>query len=977
MQEKPLNETLRELPPPFDAELAAARLADVLAVENAAGLKRLCRENTRVERLLLNVFAASPYLFSLVSKYPEFAAHILTSSPEAMLDEIIAAIQNDITGTSQSEAMAVLRRAKAKGALLTAFADIAGCWPVLVAAKKYSLLADALVCAAVRWLLLDEAESGNLLIYTANDPAQNCGYTILAMGKLGAGELNFSSDIDLIVLYDPENAAVKPGMDAAKIFIRITRGLVKLLAERTIDGYVFRTDLRLRPDPGATQIAISIAAAAQYYLTIGQNWERAAMIRARPLAGDIALGREFLKELQPFIWRKYLDFAAIADVHAMKRQINAHKGFGDIAVLSHNIKLGRGGIREIEFFVQTQQLIAGGRQPELRQIRTLSALKALNEAGWIEGAARDELEAAYKFLRHVEHRIQMQRDEQTHKMPVDEQGLAVLAAFCGFAGVEAFKSELLTHLQNVQRHYAALFEETPQLSGVEGSLVFVGSEDDPDTLDTLAQMGYPDPQFVSRQIRSWHAGRFPAVRSEKARERLTEIIPVLLGAFAKTADPGGAFTAFDRFLSRLPGGVQLFSLLSAQPELLRLLSDIMGSSPRLSGMLSHRPRTLEAVLDPEFFTHIPDMKGYESALSSRLQQAATFEERLDTARIFAQEHKFRIGVRLLAATLEADEAGAAYAALAGAAIRVLLREVEARMAERYGRIKGGAVAVVAMGKLGGAEMSATSDLDLILIYETDADAGPSDGARMLGAGAYYSRLTQQLISVLTVPTSEGALYEVDMRLRPSGRSGPLATGFASFSAYQKNSAWIWEKLALIRARAIAGPEKLCIKINRLIEDDLCMKRDPAMVARSVIDMRSRIETARQAQGIWDIKQARGGLVDLEFIVQYLQLVHAHAFPDILERNTSRAISALAGHDLLGSNAALIMMEAIYLYGQTSQILRLCLDGGFDPQTAPQGLISLLLRTTNAPDMKQLESQLTDTQRSVYALFCSVIGEPAG
>ncbi len=974
--QKILFETLAELPTPFDAELAQSRLADVLGKQEACRLKRLCRENEGVKALLLNVFAASPYLFTLVAKNPGFAADIITGSPEALLDEIIAAMENDIKGVSRSEAMAILRRTKAKGALLNALADITGYWTVLAAAQKYSSLADALVGAAVRWLLLDEAKSGNLLIDPASDPALNCGYSILAMGKLGAGELNFSSDIDLIVLYEPEGAAVKPGADAAKIFIRITRTLVKLMAERTIDGYVFRTDLRLRPDPGATQVAISIAAAAQYYLTIGQNWERAAMIRARPIAGDIAMGSEFLTELQPFIWRKYLDFAAIADVHAMKRQINAHKGFGDIAVLSHNIKLGRGGIREIEFFVQTQQLIAGGRQPELRQIRTLSALKALNEAGWIEDAARNELEAAYKFLRHVEHRIQMQRDEQTHKMPGDEQGLDVLAAFCGFADAEKFKAEILTHLQNVQRHYAALFEETPQLSGVEGSLVFVGGEDDPDTLETLAQMGYPDPQFVSRQIRSWHAGRFPAVRSEKARERLTEIIPVLLGAFAKTADPGGAFTAFDRFLSRLPSGVQLFSLLSAQPELLRLLSDIMGSSPRLSGMLSHRPRTLEAVLDPEFFIHIPDMKGYESALTSRLQQTSSFEERLDAARVFAQEHKFRIGVRLLSSTLASDEAGVAYAALAGAIIRVLLREVEARMAERYGRIRGGAVAVLAMGKLGGEEMSATSDLDLILIYQTDADTGPSDGPRQLGAGAYYARLTQQLISALTVPTSEGALYEVDMRLRPSGRSGPLATSFAAFSTYQKDSAWIWEKLALIRARAIAGPEKLCTEINGLITDDLCSRRDPAMVAKSVIDMRSRIETVRAAHDIWDIKQARGGLVDLEFITQYLQLVHAHQFPDILQRNTSRAIAALAEHDLLAGNAAPVMMEAIYLYGQITRILQLCLDGGFDPQTAPEGLKSLLLRTTNAPDMKVLASQLADTQHAVYALFQDIIASVA-
>ncbi len=974
---KSVIESLPSLPQPPGLAAAADKLDDLLAAPDAAALAELAGGHEKLRPLLLLITASSPYLTSLIARHSDFTCRCLTLPPETVMRELITALDADLRRASdETAAQAVLRHAKAKGALLVALCDIAARWQVLEAAQYLSDLADALVQAAVRWLLAQETARGNLQPHGQGDPARGCGYSVLAMGKLGAQELNFSSDIDLIVLYDPETAPLGEGGDAAKIFIRITRALVRLLAERTRDGYVFRTDLRLRPDPGATQVAISMDAAAQYYLSIGQNWERAAMIRARPVAGDIALGASFLQELQPFIWRKYLDFAAIKDVHAMKRQINAHKGFGEIAVLDHNIKLGRGGIREIEFFVQTQQLIAGGRQPELRKIRTLDALQALTDARWIEKTAQSELAGAYKFLRHVEHRIQMQRDEQTHQMPKDEAGLARLAAFCGFENADEFAAELMRHLENVQRHYAALFEETPQLATKEGSLVFVGGEDDPATLETLRIMGYPEPQFVSRQIRQWHAGRFPAVRSAKARERLTEIIPFLLEVFSKTADPGAAFTAFDRFLSRLPGGVQLFSLLSAQPELLRLLGDIMGTSPRLAGLLSHRPRTLEAVIDPEFFTRLPDLAAYESELRGRVNTAGTLEEALDAARVFGQEHKFRIGVRLLSGTLEADEAGAAYAALASACIRVLLDRVEAAFQQRHGRIRGGAVAVLAMGKLGGAEMSANSDLDLVLIYDFDEDCHQSDGGRPLSVNAYYARLTQKLISALTVPTSEGALYEVDMRLRPSGRSGPLATSLASYRAYQAGSAWIWEKLALVRARPVAGPEKLKQSIADLIRADLSKKRDPAATARGVLDMRARIEEAKGAKNVWNIKQVRGGLVDLEFIVQYLLLVHAHAHPDILTSNTAGAIANLAERGLLPQNAAPVMMEAIYLYSAITRILRLCLNGPFEPQTAPEGLKMLLLRATHAPDLKVLQAQLRDTQAAVHALFGQLIEIPA-
>src|SRR5262249_33306393 len=366
---------------------------------------------------------------------------------------------------------------------------------------RQTALADAAVGAAVDHLLADARRRGRVKTPDASHPAKGSGYFVLAMGKMGAGELNYSSDIDVIVFYD--GAALAPGIEPAPFFVRLTRSLVKLLQERTPDGYVFRSDLRLRPDPASTQIAISTAAALDYYESRGQNWERAALIKARPCAGDVAAGETLLAELSPFIWRKYLDFAAVADVHAMKRQIHAYRGHDQIAVEGHHIQLGRGGMREIEFFVQTQQLIAGGRHPELRIKATLPTLDALADGGWIDAAARDELAAAYAFLRMIENRLQMVADEQTHALPAEQDALE---RFARFAGGDAFAEAMLVHLRNVQRHYATLFESAPALAPGRRGLKFPPAADDRETLDQLTEMGFRHALEVSAAVRHWAAG---------------------------------------------------------------------------------------------------------------------------------------------------------------------------------------------------------------------------------------------------------------------------------------------------------------------------------------------------------------------------------------------------------------------------------------------------------------------------------------
>ena len=675
-------------------------------------------------------FGNSPFLARLAVREREFLSRWLSRPPTAALAQIAADCRTASSAPDIAAAMAILRRAKRQAALVIAFADIAGVWSLQHVTRALSDFADVCVSSALRFLLIQKAQQAEM---GASDPAKlesETGLVILAMGKYGAFELNYSSDIDLVVFYDHLRFPFRKKDDARGAAVDIVKGLVRLLSEVTGDGYVFRVDLRLRPDAGATQVAISTDAAEAYYEGMGQNWERAAMIKARACAGDARAGAAFLKSLSPFVWRRSLDYAAIEDIHSIKRQIHAHGKHGDIAVAGHNIKLGRGGIREIEFFAQTQQLILGGRNPALRSPVTLAAIEALREDGLVSDGAASDLSAAYLFLRTLEHRLQMIEDQQTHTMPKSAEEIAHIVCFMGFADTAAFGAVLLHHLNTVQGHYLRLFEREAPLAAGEGSLVFTGVEDDPETIQTLANMGFRDPSHIAQAIRGWHHGRIRATRSARAREILTRLMPALLDALAATADPDAAFAQFDRFISRLPAGVQLFSLFLANTHLLRLVSDICGSAPSLADYLARSPGVLDALLDPGFLGSLPSRGQLEEMLGSQLQSARGHEGALDAARRFAKEQIFRCGVQIIEGTLAAAAAGPAFAAIAETTIGGLLSASETELAPAVGRVRGGAFCVVAMGKLGGREMTAASDLDLIFIYDAPEDA-VSDGLKPL------------------------------------------------------------------------------------------------------------------------------------------------------------------------------------------------------------------------------------------------------
>jgi glutamate-ammonia-ligase adenylyltransferase len=919
------------------------------------------------------IAGGSPFLRQLMLRDPVFAGRVFREDADRLMGLQLEGLRTIPPELPQAEVMARLRQLRKRVALVVAVADLSGAWDVEEVTAALTDFADQSLAAALSWLLSDLARAGKAKLENPLEPLRNCGYVALAMGKQGAHELNYSSDIDLIVLYDPFSPLLEDPAEAATFFVRLTRRLVQLMQDVTEDGYVFRTDLRLRPDPRATQVAISIEAAALYYENQGQNWERAAMIKARAAAGDVALGAEFLDRLKPYVWRKYLDFAAIADVQSMKRQIHAVKGHGEIKVRGHNLKLGRGGIREIEFFVQTQQLIAGGRNPKLRGRSTLAMLDALAETQWITGDAATELKSAYRFLRMIEHRVQMVNDEQTHALPADANAFAGVARLSGYETVEAFDAEVRRTLECVQGHYARLFEAAEELGTSTGSLVFTGGEDDPETIETLTRMGYRSPSEVSATIRGWHFGRYAATRSARARELLTELMPKLLTALAAMGDADLAFLAFDRFLSGLPAGVQLFSLLKANPRLLDLLASILGSAPRLAEQLSRRPKVLDAVLDPGFFASLPTEAEMAQLIASAMPEGLPLEEAADRARILGKEQAFRIGVRVLSETAGAAETGLAFSQLAGLLVGRLHGAVEEDMARRHGPVPGGRSAVVAMGKLGGLEMTAGSDLDLIIVYDAAPGAEASTGPKPLSVGQYYARSAQRLIAAVSAPTAEGVLYEVDMRLRPSGSKGPVAASLAGFVGYQRDSAWTWEKLALTRARPICGDPGLMAELSREIRTALAEPRDPEKVKADVVDMRRLMIREQGSYGVWDVKRVRGGLVELEFIAQTLQLIHAARHPEVLDTNTTAAFNKLHAAGLLDEFSYLGLRRAGILYHRLTQMLRLCVDGPFDRAKALPALNRLVASAATAPDISAAEELLADTQGEVAHFFDKLIG----
>jgi glutamate-ammonia-ligase adenylyltransferase len=913
---------ITRLPVPFDTAAAADIRADLPDL------------GPEIMALLTATAGCSPYLRGLMLREADWLPEAL-ANPEAALDAVLAAPE-----LAAPDALALaLRQAKRRVALLAALCDLGGVWPLEMVTGALTRLADRAVHLALTTQVGEEIRRGKLPGATPDDTATAGGMVALAMGKMGAGELNYSSDIDLICLFDETRY---PGVEheARASFIKVARRMTAILSDAT-DGYVFRTDLRLRPDAGVTPVCLSMAAAEAYYEAEGRTWERAAYIKARPCGGDLAAGDRFLKVLTPFVWRKHLDFAAIQDAHDMRLRIRDHRGLhGPITVEGHNMKLGAGGIREIEFFTQTRQLIAGGRDASLRDRTTLGGLAALAAKGWVPPETAAELTTLYRAHRELEHRLQMVNDAQTHVMPTTPEGVARIAAFSGQSEVD-FRRDLLDRLQRTDRLTEGFFapgqvEEAPELSEAAQAIT-----------------------------KGWQS--YPALRSDRAQAIFRRLRPRLLRELSRTANPDETLVALDGFLQGLPAGVQIFSLFEANPTLIELIVDIAGSAPGLARHLARNAAVLDGVIGGSFWDAWPGLAALQAELAARLAQAADYEARLNEARRWMKEWHFRIGVHHLRGLIDGFEAGKQYSDLAEAVVVVIWNTVVADFSRKHGAMPGRGAVVLGMGSMGAARLNAGSDLDLIVIYDAEG-VEMSEGPRPLAARPYYARLTQALVTALTAQMPEGRLYEVDMRLRPSGRQGPVATSLASFRSYQEHEAWTWEHLALTRARVLAGEPMLAGEVEALRREILGAKGQGPQVRADVAAMRARVQEAKPAQGGWDAKNGAGRIMDIELAAQTVALIAGAP-----ARGVERQIAAGAGRILPESDAQ-ALTKGYRLLWRLHAAGRLLTDGVLDVGALGQGALAFVLRETGSAEAGSLATDLAQAVQAAESAVTRLVGE---
>jgi [glutamine synthetase] adenylyltransferase / [glutamine synthetase]-adenylyl-L-tyrosine phosphorylase len=884
--------------------------------------------------------AHAPFLAHGLDRLPALEALLAAGAGEAALAWARAA------GAGAPSVASALRREKLALAVALAIGDLAGAFPLLRVTAELSAFADRALDAAIADAIRQRVPE-----------AEPAGFIALALGKHGAGELNFSSDIDPILLYDPARLPRRERDEPGEAAQRVARTLMQTMSHVDAEGYVFRVDLRLRPASEVSPLAIPVDAALTHYESSALAWERAAFIRARACAGDVAAGEAFLAAIRPFVWRKSLDFGAIAEIGRLTRRIRSNHTGPARPGPGFNLKQGRGGIREVEFYAQTHQLIHGGRHPAIRVRGTRASLDALAEAGLIDPGNAEVLGQCYDRLRTVEHRLQMVADQQTHTLPADPAALDNVARLDGLADGAALVAGLAEITEQVGLRYDKLIAE----HGGESASVAVAAPGGDALEAELARLGFADPAVLAGRIEGWRQGKVRALRSEAARAAFDAILMPLLSAFAAGPEPDRALLRWEQLLAGLPSAVNLFRLLEARPALLALLARILGLAPPLADALARRADLLDPLIDATAF----DLPGDVAALAAQLargEDGDDYERLLDRVRRRVSELRFKLGVQLIEGTRDPMEVGQALSRVAEAALTVLADAATAEFERVHGRIAGGELVVMGYGRLGGGALTHASDLDVVFLF-TGAHTGESDGNRPLGATLYFNRLAQRVIAALSVPTAEGALYEVDVRLRPSGAQGPLAVSLEAFERYQREAAWTWEHMALARGRVLHGPEAGRAGLERIIHDVLTMPRDPAKLRADILHMRGEMAKHKPGKGPLDVKLARGGLVDIEFLVHYLQLREHVALVPALPGALARLIEAglldeamLAAHDVLGR-----FLIAARLLAP-------------DSEEPPPAAREVLASACRCGDWQGLLQALAESRRTVAAAWKATFGE---
>jgi len=862
----------------------------------------------------------APFLAAALERHPALEAHLRDGDLEGAL------LLAQATG-GEASLRRQLRVRRDALALAVGIGDLAGLLPLERVVAILSDFADFALDAAISEAIRQRVPDA--------DPA---GFVGVALGKHGSRELNYSSDIDPILLFDPATLPRRERDDAGEAAVRVARGVVDLLQTRDADGYVFRVDLRLRPASEATPLALPVDAAISHYESSALDWERAAFIRARSAAGDVALGARFLGAIQPFIWRWSIDFGAVEALRALSRRIRDHHAGAQKLGPGFDLKRGRGGIREVEFFVQIHQLIHGGREPSLRVPDTLGAIAALAAAGRIDPAAATTLADAYRLLRTIEHRLQMMEDRQTHMLPREPEALDAVARLHGLANGNALLALLQPHVEAVGLLYDGL-DGPPSTSVARGADAVE---------DTLAAAGFADRAATAARIAGWRGGRVRALRSAPAIAAFEAVLPDLIAAFGAAPDPDAALGSFDRLVERLPSALNLFRLLEARPALLGIVVDVMAHAPTLAEALAAKPALLDRLLDATAFEPV----GSVADLAAEMHGTGDLETRLDRVRHLVGEHRFALGTQIVRGVSDPMQVAGGYARVAEAAVVTVADAVTETFAAVHGRVPGSELLVLALGRLGGAALTHASDLDLIYLFTGDF-AAESDGPKPLGATHYYNRLAQRLSSGLSAPTSAGPLYEVDTRLRPSGAQGPLVVSLDSFARYQREAAWTWEHMALTRARPVYGTGAARAAVASVIGEVLASPRDPPIVARDAIKMRADIAAHKPPLGALDVKLGAGGLVDLEFAVHVLQLTRGIG----LDPDLALAIAQLSSEGLLEAGVG----EAYTLLTRLLVTLRLVSPRMEAP---PPATCAIVARACGARDWSDLLAQVDAARQCV-------------
>lgn len=868
----------------------------------------------------------APFLAILLDREPDLAARLAAGELPNLAE---------FRADPDAPIMPSLRQARRRLALAAAIGDLSGALDLTAVTCALTAFADHALDAAIRAAILERTPD-----------AEPVGFVALALGKQGSRELNYSSDIDPIFLFDPATLPHREREDAQEAAVRIGKRVLEILQTRDGDGYVLRVDLRLRPSPEATPIALPVEAAIGYYESQALPWERAAFIRARACAGDIALGERFLAAIRPFVWRRALDFGAIGEIRGISRRIRGHHKGQDFGP-GYDLKRGRGGIREIEFFAQIHQLIHGGRDPGLRAPATRDALAALATAGLIGADDASALSDAYVLLRTIEHRVQMVDDRQTHELPSGER-LDNVARLHGLADGDALLDLLRAPVARVGTVYDAIEPDQAERLPTDG-----------EGLDAaLAASGFGDVPAALRRIADWRGSTYPALRSAAAKDALEAVLPGLIAALGQSPEPDAALLRFDALLSRLPSAINVFRLLEARPALAQLLAAILSHAPTLAGALGRRAELLDGLIDA---TALEPVGSVAELMTDMSVAGLPYEAALDHVRRAVGEKRFALGAQIVAGTSDPLDVSAGYARVAEAAIATLTQAAVDEFAAAHGRVPDSEFVILALGRMGGGALTHASDLDLIYLFTGDFRA-ESDGDKPLGAVLYYNRLAQRVTAALSVATAAGPLYEVDTRLRPSGAQGPLVVSVEGFAKYQREDAWTWEHMALTRARPVFGSDAARAEVATVIADVLAGDRPQRDVVADAVKMRAEMAAHKPPAGPLDAKLLPGGLVDLEFAVHTVQLVQRAGF----DHDLTRAIAALAERDLLPD-----LREPLHLLTRLLVTLRLVAPDAAEPDATTRALIA---RAVGAEDWADVLARFEAARQEVSAAWARISEE---